>query len=68
KKYAVIEQLDTKASGKNQDSPHYFKDLKELTQWGYFSSKPGITEGLRYNPIPGEYKGCVPYKGEIAWY
>ncbi|MGB5480538.1 MAG: gluconate 2-dehydrogenase subunit 3 family protein [Eudoraea sp.] len=68
KKYEVIEQLDIVANSSTQKIPHYFKDLKSLTQWGYFSSKIGITKGLRYNPIPEYYKGCVPYNGEIAWY
>jgi len=63
--FNTLNMLDKEAS--NADS-HYFKDLKSLTQWGYFSSELGIKEGLRYNPIPGYYKGCVPYNGEIAWY
>ncbi len=67
-KYEAIEQLDKAAKAATDEKPHYFRDLKNLTQWGYFSSKPGITEGLRYNPLPGSYKGCIPYKGEIAWY
>ena len=65
------EQFDI-LNGLDQESvtveSHYFKDLKGLTQWGYFSSELGITTGLRYNPIPGRYKGCEPYNGEIAWY
>lgn len=68
KKYEVIEQLDKAANSTTHKIPHYFKDLKNLTQWGYFSSEIGITKGLRYNPIPGYYKGCVPYNSEIAWY
>ncbi|MFM8449969.1 MAG: gluconate 2-dehydrogenase subunit 3 family protein, partial [Haliscomenobacter sp.] len=49
--------------------PHFFRDLKSLTRWGYFTSEAGVTKALRYNPIPGSYKGCVPYEpGEIAWY
>jgi hypothetical protein len=68
KKYEVLEQLDREANAATYTIPHYFKDVKSLTQWGYFSSEKGITEGLRYNPVPGYYKGCVPYNGEIAWY
>lgn len=68
KQYKVIEDLDKEARMTASDRPHYFGDLKSLTQWGYFSSKKGIMEGLRYNPIPGSYKGCVPYNDEIAWY
>jgi len=67
-KYEVIAELDKEASSTTGDDRHYFADLKGLTQWGYFSSEPGVTKGLRYNPTPGEYKGCIPYKGEIAWY
>ena len=35
---------------------------------GYFTSKPGATITLRYDPVPGDFKGCVPMK-EIgrAW-
>jgi gluconate 2-dehydrogenase gamma chain len=34
--------------------------LKELTMLGYFTSEPGATQVLQYNPVPGAYKGCVP--------
>lgn len=67
-KYKVLEGLDEEAKNSTREATHFFSDLKGLAQWGYFSSEKGITEGLRYNPIPGYYKGCVPYKGEIAWY
>lgn len=41
--------------------------MKELTIWGYFTSEPGTTKALRYNPIPGRFDGCIPYTGENAW-
>jgi hypothetical protein len=63
--FDILNRLDQDALN---DPSHYFKDLKSLTQWGYFSSELGITKGLRYNPIPGSYKGCEPYNGEVAWY
>jgi gluconate 2-dehydrogenase gamma chain len=34
--------------------------VKELTMLGYFTSEPGATQVLQYNPVPGAYKGCVP--------
>jgi len=68
KQVAIIAGLDEEANSSTQEISHFFKDVKSLTQWGYFSSKKGIIEGLRYNPIPGDYKGCVAYNGEIAWY
>ena len=34
--------------------------FKELTILGFFSSEPGATQVLQYNPVPGPFKGCVP--------
>jgi gluconate 2-dehydrogenase gamma chain len=34
--------------------------MKELTMLGFFSSEPGATQVLQYEPVPGAYKGCVP--------
>jgi len=49
-------------------SPHYFFMMKQLTMLGYFTSKIGMTQGLRYEPVPGRYDGCIPYKkGDKAW-
>ncbi len=46
----------------------YYIMLKQLTLWGYFTSKPGATIALRYIETPGRYDGDVPYKkGEKAW-
>lgn len=41
---------------------HYFTMMKQLTLWGYFTSKEGITQALNYQPVPGKYVGCVDYK------
>lgn len=41
---------------------HYFSLMKQLTLWGYFTSKEGMTKALRYNPVPGHYEGCIDYK------
>ena len=49
------------------DPPHYFTLLKQLTLLGFFTSKPGITQVLRYNPVPGKYEGCIPYNNETSW-
>ena len=51
-----------------KDDPHYFSLMKQLTLWGYFTSKPGATQALRYIAVPGRYEGCIPYKkGDKAW-
>ncbi|MBE2229382.1 MAG: gluconate 2-dehydrogenase subunit 3 family protein [Chitinophagaceae bacterium] len=48
--------------------PHYYTMMKQLTLWGFFTSKTGMTETLRHNPVPGSYDGAYPYiKGDKAW-
>jgi hypothetical protein len=54
---------------KQKDDPaHYFRMMKELTLWGYFTSEPGATKALRYVAVPGKWQGCIDYKkGDKAW-
>ncbi|MGF7075073.1 gluconate 2-dehydrogenase subunit 3 family protein [Mucilaginibacter sp. 3215] len=53
---------------KPEDPNHYFRMLKELTLLGFFTSKPGATQALRYIAVPGKYDGNLPYKkGDKAW-
>lgn len=48
--------------------PHYYTMMKQLTLWGFFTSKTGMTETLRHLPVPGRYDGALPYKkGDKAW-
>jgi hypothetical protein len=47
---------------KDQMPNHYFSLMKQLTLWGYFTSKEGMTQALRYVPVPGRYEGCIDYK------
>lgn len=62
------EQKEYMAKKKSEDPAHYFRMMKELTLWGYFTSQPGATKALRYVAVPGRYEGCIPYKkGEKAW-
>lgn len=42
--------------------PPFFGLLKELVTVGYFTSEPGATRAVRYDPVPGDYHGCVPLK------
>lgn len=39
--------------------PSFFLLLKELTLLGFFTSEPGATEVLNYDPVPGGYTGCA---------
>jgi len=38
----------------------FFTMFKELTLLGYFTSTKIGTEVLNYDPIPGNYDGCIP--------
>jgi hypothetical protein len=38
----------------------FFPVLKDLVTAGYFTSKLGATMAVRYDPVPGAFKGCVP--------
>jgi hypothetical protein len=62
------EQKDYMEKKKAEDPAHYFRMMKELTLWGYFTSQPGATKALRYVAVPGRYEGCIDYKkGDKAW-
>ena len=71
-KQELLMIIDTEAKNHNnqkeQPSIHYFTMMKQLTLLGFFTSEFGATQVLRYDPIPGKYEGCVPYKkGETSW-
>ncbi len=67
------EQKNSTISWKDQKefeggSSHYYTMMKQLTIWGYFTSKPGATQALRHIAVPGKYDGAVPFiKGDKAW-
>ena len=62
------EQKEHGKNKKDDDPVHYFRMMKELTLWGYFTSEPGATKALRYVAVPGRYEGCIDYKkGDKAW-
>jgi hypothetical protein len=40
-------------------TPDFYRMIKQLTLWGYFSSEVGATQALAYLPVPGRYEGCI---------
>jgi hypothetical protein len=42
----------------------FFRKVKSLVLLGYFTSEKIGKEVLIYDPVPGKYLACVPYKGE----
>lgn len=46
----------------------FFREMKNLTITGYFTSEIGATQALAYDPIPGKFDGCTTLeKGQKAW-
>ena len=56
---AEREQVLTAYEAAAQSGAHPFRLIKELTLLGYFTSEPGATQALRYDPIPGAFHGSV---------
>jgi hypothetical protein len=51
-----------------REPAHYFRMMKELALLGYFTSKIGCTQALRYVEAPGRFDSCIPYTPrEPAW-
>ena len=38
----------------------FYRDFKATVVQSYYMSEPGATEELAYEPVPGEWIGCVP--------
>ncbi|MFQ5447451.1 MAG: gluconate 2-dehydrogenase subunit 3 family protein [Saprospiraceae bacterium] len=60
----LLTKYDEEAFGENKErgEQHFFRTMKELTTFGFFTSEPGATEVLKYDPVPGDYKGCIPFE------
>ena len=55
-------------TGEENQLPHSFTLIKQLTLFTFFTSEVGANKVLRYVAIPGRYDGDFPYeKGDKAW-
>lgn len=68
KQTALLARYEAEGKGPPATRKRFFPVLRELVTVGYFTSEPGATKAVRYDPVPGAYRGCVPLK-EIgrAW-
>ncbi len=56
---AVLTAYDAKVfDGDVQDQ--FYRALKGTVLTAYYMSEPGATEELAYEPVPGDWIGCVP--------
>jgi len=59
---SIVAKLD-----ENLEKNTFYKSFKELTIIGYYTSKIGATEELRYDPVPGPYKEISLVEVGRAW-
>ena len=38
----------------------FYRSIKSMAIWAYFTSEKMGKEVLSYDPVPGDYKGCIP--------
>ena len=59
KQIKLLEVLD-KESFSDNGTDISFREFKALVVFGYYSSEEGASVELRYDRIPGAYRGCIP--------
>lgn len=69
-RHAVMRKAETespKYNGKvwgtavgKQEPVGFYRSLKSMALWGYFSSEEIGLNHLNYDPVPGEFKACIP--------
>jgi gluconate 2-dehydrogenase gamma chain len=67
KKIAILDSLGLEiakisSDNTNKNRPkHIYLELRELIIFSYYTSEVGASEELLYDPMPGNYKGCVAF-------
>ncbi len=66
--YQLLNDIDQGKAAFNKQQRSEFKFLKQLICFGYYTSEVGATQELRYDPVPGGFKGSIPYKEtDASW-
>ncbi|AHY59907.1 gluconate 2-dehydrogenase subunit 3 family protein [Stenotrophomonas rhizophila] len=64
----AVDVTETGTAEEGEPMPHYFTMIKQLAIFGFFTSKVGATDVLRYVAVPGRYDGDLAYvPGTPAW-
>ena len=64
----VVEHLDREAFAADARDT-FFRRLKKLVLFAYFSSESGATQTLRFDRIPGDYEPCLSLEDDDrAWF
>jgi gluconate 2-dehydrogenase gamma chain len=56
----ILAAVERDARASAQPSATFWRDLKYLTIYGYYTSRIGIQEELEVEFYPGRFDGCVP--------
>jgi len=57
----LLQTLDDEAFADGAEDT-FFRNLKTLIVFGYYSSQEGASIELRFDRTPGSHRGCVPYE------
>ncbi len=60
KQMELLGALDKGVYKDEIDLPFY-KDLKRAVVGAYYMSEAGATQELAYDPVPGDFKGCIDF-------
>ncbi|MBE0370821.1 gluconate 2-dehydrogenase subunit 3 family protein [Pseudoalteromonas aurantia] len=64
----ILASIENQSMGFTEQDTTIFKLLKSLIVFGYFTTEYGATEVLKYQAIPGGYRGSIPYKSvDSSW-
>jgi hypothetical protein len=67
-KFELLNNLDQGKGRFDQTQRKLFKQLKEYICFGYYTSEVGASKELRYDAVPGGFKGSIPYKdSDASW-
>lgn len=58
----LLTNMEKAADGFSQSDRQFFKQLKALVTFGYYTSEIGASQELAYLAIPGGYKGNFKFK------
>jgi hypothetical protein len=66
---ALLSSIENAKNGFLTDDAENFAFLKRLIVFGYFTTEVGATQELAYLPVPGGFKGSIPYSTiNKAWF
>lgn len=67
-KFELLTDIEMAQKEFSKQDRKLFKHLKGLIAFGYYTSEVGGSQELRHLPVPGGFKGSIPFKStDRAW-